>query len=222
MRRKIIMRNKNLITAAMTVVMAGALLAGCGKTAEAPAANEPVAIEETAVIEETANETPLAETVETTEAEATQELEPGVFESQNGWKVHYNPDMFEVSGDGPETFFVYMGDSAGTNMIEASYTVEGNAEAVINEIAKSSGDKTEVFERNFPGKNENISGWCASLPVDGEGSGYYMTAFARDYMDGALVFRIDGHMGEDEDMNMTVYDYIAEIMDSIEFPYENN
>ena len=44
-----------------------------------------------------------------------------------------------------------------------------------------------------------------------------MTAMARDYMEGALIFEIDGHQGEDDEMNMAVADALAGIIDSLNF-----
>ena len=41
------------------------------------------------------------------------------------------------------------------------------------------------------------------------------TAIARDYMDGALIFELTGHNGEDEEMNMEVSDRMAGIIDSL-------
>ena len=65
--------------------------------------------------------------------------------------------------------------------------------------------------------NEDITGYWVSTPVDTEGSGSYMTAVARDYMDGALVFELTGHMSGDEMLDIEVSDYLADIIDSVQF-----
>ena len=44
-----------------------------------------------------------------------------------------------------------------------------------------------------------------------------MSAAARDYKYGALVFEVCGHMGEDEFNNMEVSDALAGIIDSVQF-----
>ncbi|MBQ7679737.1 MAG: hypothetical protein IJT34_07790 [Butyrivibrio sp.] len=44
-----------------------------------------------------------------------------------------------------------------------------------------------------------------------------MTAVARDYMDGVLVFELTGHNGDDEYMNMEVSDTMAAIINSLDF-----
>ena len=71
-------------------------------------------------------------------------------------------------------------------------------------------------EGTFPGTEDVKSYWVQSAPGT-DGSGLYMTAVARDYMDGALVFEFTEHMGEDEEQNYLVSDTLAEIIDSIEF-----
>ncbi len=142
--------------------------------------------------------------------------ENSVYHDANGWSVKYDATKFTVNQNGPEVFFVYQGESAGTNMITATYTVENKAEAAIKELAKPYGDNVSVFDGSFPG-HDDIKAYWMSVPVDAEGSGSYTTAIGRDYMDGALILRIDGHMGNDEDQNMTVYDDIAAVMESITF-----
>ncbi len=146
--------------------------------------------------------------------------EPLVYTDANGWTVKYDPDLFALNEGGSETTFVYMGESAGTNMITVTYTVDNNAEGTIKEMGEAYGADGYYNAGVCPG-TENETAYYVSFNPDTEGSGAYMTAFARDYMDGALVFRLDGHMGEDEEMNMAVSDALAGIVDSLEFPYEN-
>ncbi len=106
-------------------------------------------------------------------------------------------------------------------MITVTYTVDNDAQGAIKELGAPYGDKARYTEAPFVGA-EDVTGYWVSVDPDYEGSGMYTTAFARDYMGGALVFEITGHMGEDEDLNMEVNDYIAAVIDSLEFPYENN
>ncbi len=44
-----------------------------------------------------------------------------------------------------------------------------------------------------------------------------MTAIARDYMDGYLLFELTGHNSGDEELDMAVSDYMAAIIDSLTF-----
>jgi hypothetical protein len=142
--------------------------------------------------------------------------EESVYHDANGWSVKYDATRFEVNQGGPVTTFVYVGDSAGTNMITATYTVDNNAEGAIKELGASYGDGATYTEGSFPGA-EDVTGYWVSTPVDKEGSGSYMTAVARDYMDGALVFELDGHMGNDDEQNMEVSDSLAMVIDSLTF-----
>ncbi len=139
-----------------------------------------------------------------------------VYRDANGWSVKYDASLFNVNEGGPVTTFVYMGESAGTNMLTATYTIDNKGEAAIKEVGSAYGDKADYFEGTFPG-TEDVKGYWVSVPVDYEGSGAYMTAVARDYMDGALIFQLDGHMGSDEENNMAVSDALAAVIDSLEF-----
>ncbi|WP_026528112.1 hypothetical protein [Butyrivibrio sp. VCD2006] len=142
------------------------------------------------------------------------------YEDANGWRVKYDPDKFEVNGGGPVTTFVYTGESAGTNVITVTYTAEDKAEDAIKTLGDSYGTDITYTESIFPG-TEDVKGYWASSTVDTEGSGAYMTAIARDYMDGALIFELTGHhQGDDEERNIEVSDDLASIIDSLEFPYE--
>lgn len=138
------------------------------------------------------------------------------YTSANGWSVRYNPEKFEVNTGGPVTTFVYTGECAGTNMITVTYTVDNDAEGAIKALGEAYGDDASYSEAPFLG-NEDITGYWVSTPVDAEGSGSYMTAVARDYMDGALVFELTGHMSGDEMLDIEVSDYLADIIDSVQF-----
>ena len=161
------------------------------------------------------DETPTAAAAEEgLEAEGEQ-----VYENANGWTVKYDPSRFVINEGGPVSTIVYIGESAGTNMITVTYRVDTDAEGAIKEIGSAYGDKAYYTEGPFIGM-EDIQGYTVSVEPDTVGSGAYKTAIARDYMEGALIFEIDGHMGDDEENNMEVSDYLAGVIDSIQFPYE--
>ena len=146
-----------------------------------------------------------------------QKGEPFVYHDANGWSVKYDPEVFTVNQGGPMTTFVYTAESAGTNMITATYTVDKTAEDSIKELGEAiGGDKVIYTEGIFPG-TEDVKGYWVVLNPEEGGSGGYMTAIARDYMDGALIFEIDGHFGEDEENNMLVSDTLAGVIDSLTF-----
>ena len=140
--------------------------------------------------------------------------EDSVYHDANGWSIRYDANRFEITPQGPQVFIVYTGESAGTNMITVTYTVDNDAEAAIKELGESWGDKTTYSEATFPGTSD-VKGYWASLDPEEGGSGAYSTAVARDYMDGAIIFELTGHNGEDEEMNMEVSDYMAGIIDSL-------
>ena len=145
--------------------------------------------------------------------------ENSVYHDANGWSVKYDATKFEINQSGPQVFIVYTGDCAGSNLITVTYTVDNKAEAAIKEIGKPYGDKAEYEEWPFPGVSD-VTGYNVSVPVDKEGSGSYMTAFARDYMDGALIFETDGHDGEDEEMNAEVHAALTGVLNSLTFDAE--
>ena len=142
--------------------------------------------------------------------------ENSVYYDPNGWNIRYDATKFEITQDGPQVFIVYTGESAGTNMITVTYSVETNGEEAVKALGEPYGDRAEYSEGPFPGA-EGVTGYWVSIPVDKEGSGSYMTAVARDFMDGSLTFELDGHNGENEEQNMEVGDLLAGVMDSISF-----
>ncbi len=138
-----------------------------------------------------------------------------VYHDANGWSIRYDATQFEITTKAPDVFIVYTGESAGTNMITVTYTTE-SAKDAINRIGEECGDKVQYQESIFPGTEDVKSYYAIVFPEEG-GSGDNMTAFARDYMDGSLVVRIDAHNGQDEEMNMRVSDSIANVVDSFQF-----
>ncbi len=139
-----------------------------------------------------------------------------VYTDANGWSVKYDPNLFTINGGGPEVSFVYTGESAGTNMITASYNVGKDAKTAIADLAEEWGGKSTISEGIFPG-TEDVTGYWATLPPEKEGSGLYSTAIARDYMDGYLLFELTGHNSGDDEADMAVSDSLAGIIDSLEF-----
>lgn len=139
-----------------------------------------------------------------------------VYHDANGWSVRYDATNISLTNENGKVFFVYTGECAGTNMITAYYTVDNKGEAAIEELGNSWGEATVFSQGPFPGA-ESENGYWAVLPPAEEGSGAYMTAIGRDYMDGALIFELSGHNGNDEEMNMAVSDALAAVIDSLTF-----
>jgi hypothetical protein len=204
---------------AVTMLFAGAVT-GCGSK-EAATSETADAVEENVAVESEA----LAEEVVSTEgADAVNESQVSesgatLYTDPNGWSVEYDPERFAVNQGENFVSFVYTGESAGSNLVTAYYEVGKNASASINERAEAWGEETTMLDGEFPGASDVIGYW-AMLPPAEEGSGLYMTAVARDYLDGALVFELTGHNSGDEMMDMEVADYLAMIIDSLKFVSE--
>ena len=138
------------------------------------------------------------------------------YEDANGWSVKYNKNKIEVNKEDNVVSFVYTGQSAGTNMVTATYIADKKPEDVIDELAEGYGDKATKSESTFPG-TEDVKGYRASLAPAEDGSGIYFEALAREYMEGTLVFELTGHNSGDDAMDMEVSDQMAMIIDSLTF-----
>ncbi len=143
-----------------------------------------------------------------------------IYRDANGWRVRYDPKLFTVNGGGPSVSFVYTGESAGTNMITASYNVDKDAKTAIADLAKEWGDKASTSEGIFPG-TEDVTGYWVTLPPEQGTSGLYCTAIARDYMQGYLLFELTGHNSGNDEEDMAVSDALASVIDSLEFAVYN-
>lgn len=140
-----------------------------------------------------------------------------VYESPNGWKVRYTPDVIQVNEGGPVTTFVYTGDCAGTCMITATYTAENKGKDAIKKIGEAWGSDTQYSEGVFPGTEDETAYYALLTSGEENGVGLNQTAIGRDYMDGALTFEFTVHNGGDEAMDIAVSDALSVIIDSIEF-----
>ncbi len=203
------------LTITLAAVMGMAVLTGCGSK---DASEMEIVDEKTALFSEPITESDSAEITDMTDSENGPEY--SVYEDANGWSIKYDANDFAVMPENGQVFIVYQGESAGTNMITVTYTTDNDAEGAVKELGNAYGDKATYIEGTFPG-TEDVKGYWVCVDPDTEGSGAFMTAIARDYMEGALVFETDGHFGDDEENNMAVSDALAGIIDSLEFSNEN-
>nr|MCR4923440.1 hypothetical protein [Lachnospiraceae bacterium] len=185
------------------------------------AGKEPTKAEDTSKIEETSKDAAVSKEEHKDEASESAGSEDSLesFTSPDGWTVSFDKNLIESSEiDEHSQQFVYIGDSAGTNMLTISYVEGKQPEELLYETTESWGDddKIERTEGFFPGTDDKWGYW-RELPALEEGSGLSQTAIAGQYGDGVLQFEIISHMGEDEDMNMAVSDHISAIMDSISY-----
>lgn len=213
---------KKLMIIMVTGMVAMTALSGCGKestpvagtTTEAAAQTTESAEEEMSL---SAGASEVLDSIEDDIMKTEGNSSESVYHDPNGWSIRYDANLFTVNQSDNNVFIVYTGESAGTNMITVTYTAEDKGEAAVKKLGESWGsDKTTYSEAPFLG-NEEVTGYWAILDPEKDGSGAYETAIGRDYMDGALIFDISGHNGNDEEQNMAVSDALSGIIDSITF-----
>ena len=139
--------------------------------------------------------------------------------SPDGWRVLYDPELMEGHELEDGGAFVYIGESAGTNMVEIRKIEEKGPQEVLGEVTEGWGDPEAIFrsEGIFPGTNDKWGYWRV-LNAPEEGSGLSRTAIAGEYNGGTLLFDITAHVGgEDEERSIAVSDAIAELINSITY-----
>jgi len=203
-------------------VLVAAVLAvtACGKKAEDVTIQN---TEETTVAQtEAAAETEVETAVEEETADDAQAESPAatytVYESENGWKIEYNPQLFAVNEEtDQEIMFVYQGECAGTNAIGIKYYPDKMPNEVLYELTEGvEDDKVDRSEGYFGGTYPNWSYSRHIAPGD-EGSGLGENYTAIEHNGGTLVVDIIYHRETDEEQAMEVSDNLAGVVDSLEF-----
>ncbi len=203
------MKKRLLILCSAVIV---GLIAGCGKTPENSVGAESVT--EVAAETDVADASAPEENAPETQAEVVPAYKTYV--DANGWQVTYDANVIEQNrGDGIVTF-VYMGESAGTNMVTVTYEPSTDAKTYADELKSSWGESAKINEGTFPG-TEDVKGYWVILDPSKDGSGLYETAIVRDYMEGILSFELTGHNSGDDAIDIPVSDNLAMIIDSLEF-----
>ena len=221
---------KKSLAILLAAVTAAAMITGCAASGKAPAqqAQAEAAAEEE--VKEEAAEAETAETAEAAEAETTEAAdaetveEPAAAErmsymSGDGWVISYDPELIASEEiDDHTAQFVYLGESAGTNMVIVSWEENVMPEELLYEVTSNWGDP-ETIQRHegiFPGTDDKWGYWRILAPAE-EGSGLGETAIAGEYKGGTLMFEVVNHFGEDEEQNMAVGDTLADVIDSITY-----
>lgn len=167
------------------------------------------------------NKEEAATTEDTTFAVATDNDEMEYI-SRDGVRIKYNAKEVESSEIDEHTAqFVYMGESAGTNMMEVKYIADKGPEEVLGEVTEDWTEDPEKIERSeglFPGTEDKWGYWRVLSPEGGKGLG--MTAIAGEYNGGTLLFTITSTMSGKEDVDMAVSDCIAEMLDGVQYMEE--
>ena len=211
---------KKWLTAVGVALIASGLMLGCGKSAgtEEAAAPEEPAVEEAAeeVPEEAAEET-VEETAEEAPEEAAPEEAPaedGTYQG-DGWSVRYAPELFEVNEAEDAVYFVYTGESAGSNLIGFGVIPDKMPQEVLGEKTEGWDDADTLRREGFFGEY----GWCYWRTLfpkeDSSGLGEHLTA--AEYNGGTFLMEVTNHFGGDDAVDMPVADAIADIADSLSF-----
>ncbi len=137
--------------------------------------------------------------------------------SADGWTVRYDPAVFEsYEIDEHTAQFVYLGESAGSNVASISYIEGREPEEYLDEYTAEWGEDTVKVEGIFPGTDETPGFWRMS-PAAEEGSGLYETVIAGAYRNGILVLDCIEHKSGDEAADMLVSDMMANVIDSLAY-----
>ena len=213
------MRRKTAAIAIACVLTAAA--AGCASVGTAPAPAQETAAAESAEEEEQAPEEQEAVQEEAAgeESEAAEEVqaEPAVYQSADGWSVHYYPDSIEVQEGEGFTSFVYTGECAGTCMLTVTPVADSPVVEALDELTAGWGDPEAIqsMEAPFLG-DESTTGYWRILEDPGEGSGLSETAIGIDYKGGALLFDVLVHRSGDDEIDIPMSDMLAEVLDSFD------
>ena len=193
---------KAIVMTGLVAVMAGSL-AGCGK--EDSEKKETTA----ATTEATEEVTEATEEATKDDADSNEVLE---YKDAKGWSVSYKPSIIALNELDNGASFVYIGESAGTNMLTISYIEGKEPQEVLTEITDTWGE----------GIQEDISRSESFLPGTKDKWGFWRTyenncVIAGEYNDGVILFELNLHDSDDEDMSMTISDTLSEILNSIKY-----
>jgi hypothetical protein len=140
--------------------------------------------------------------------------------SPDGWNVRYDPELFEsIDIDDHSAQFVYLGESAGSNVITISYVEGREPEEYLDELTKDWDKEAEKIKGVFPGTDDTPGYWRMSPQME-EGSGLYETLVTGAYKDGVLVLDAVEHKSGDEAADMALSDSMAAVIDSITYRTE--
>ncbi|MBO5998982.1 MAG: hypothetical protein J6P87_04765 [Lachnospiraceae bacterium] len=146
-----------------------------------------------------------------------EEVDEMTYMSADGWMVRYDPKDFEsFEIDEHSAQFVYLGESAGSNLVTVSFVEDSDPEEYINEYTADWGEGAVRTEGIFPGTEDTPGFWCTS-PFEENGSGLYETIITGAYRNGTLVLDCTEHKSGDEAADMLVSDMLSGIVDSLSY-----
>ena len=151
--------------------------------------------------------------------ESSDGREEMTYMSSDGFQIHYNARTVESTEIDEHTVkFVYIGESAGSNMVIISYIADKQPEEALYELTSSWGDQESInrSEGFLPGTDDKWGYWRTLITTD-SGSGIGESAIAGEYNGGTIMFEILSHMSGDDKIDMAVSDALSEIINSITY-----
>ena len=142
-----------------------------------------------------------------------------IYMSSDGFQIRYNARTVEsMEIDEHTAQFVYIGESAGSNMVIVSYIADKQPEEALYELTSSWGDQESISRREgfLPGTDDKWGYWRTLITAD-SGSGIGESAIAGEYNGGTIMFEILSHMSGDDKTDMAVSDALSEIINSITY-----
>ncbi|MBQ9360123.1 MAG: hypothetical protein IJT96_03715 [Lachnospiraceae bacterium] len=138
--------------------------------------------------------------------------------SLDGYQLRYNAlTVEEAEIDDHSASFVYLGESAGINMVIVSYIPDKQPEEALYDLTSAWGDQEAISREGFfPGTDDKWGYW-RELYTEDAGSQLAETVIAGEYNGGVLMFELVSHMSGDDDMDMAVSDTLSGIIGSITY-----
>ena len=164
------------------------------------------------------NETASAETAQTeAAAEKKEESTEKTYESQDGWKISYDEELFDLNEETPgEVTFVYKKGSAGSDLITISYHKDKMPSEVLYE--KTEGIDDSLIERSEGYFGNTYPDWSYTRTVKSdEGSKINETFTGIEHNDGTIIIDVLVHPEKEEDKNQSLSDDISAVLDSFTF-----
>lgn len=159
-----------------------------------------------------------AETAQTEVAtEKKAESNEKTYESQDGWKIIYNGDLFGLNEETPgEVTFVYKNASAGSDIITISYHKGKMPSEVLYEKTEGIDDKLIVRSEGYFGNTYPDWSYTRTIRSD-EGSKINETFTGIEHNDGTIIIDVLIHPEKEEEKNQSLSDDISEVLDSFTF-----
>ena len=155
------------------------------------------------------------------EAADVERSDDEVFDSGDGWKVHFDPTVIKAEDNrevADEVSFDYTGQSEGTNFVTISYVANRLPKKAIKDILKAEGNgaKPEISGGFFPGAPDKWGYWITPEP-ETEEDNLQTEYIVGEYKGGTLMFCFVTHNTGDDEKEIPVSDALAAVIDSIEY-----